>query len=240
MAFFGLIFIRPWFIGAIIGYFVGFLIEKLFSNSSRGSRTNFYYQNEARNLDLRVKILLLAMRVAKVDGNILQSEKTFIRSYFSSVYGPDQVDTMIRTVRNNPNYLYLTSEDIAREFAQKLKYSLRATLLHVLFRVAEADGKISPAEIQEIEKIARFLHISKADYDSVKAMFFEVDDSAYTILEINPDANVTEIKQAYRTMAKKYHPDRIRSSDPAIKQSAKEKFLQIQEAYEELKKKKGF
>lgn len=240
VAFFGLIFIKPWFLGATIGYFVGFLIEKLFSSSSQRTRTAFSYQNDARHLDLRVKILMLAMRIAKVDGNILQSEKTFIRSYFSSVYGPVEVDRMVRTVRNNPNYLNLSSGEIAREFGQKLKYALRATLLHVLFRVAEADGKISPAEVQEIEKIARLLGVTQADYDSVKAMFFQVNDSAFTILEVSPDASVGEIKQAYRTMVKKYHPDRIRSDDPAIKQSAKEKFLLIQEAYEEIKKKKGF
>ena len=231
---------RPWFVGATIGYFVGFLIEKLFVRSSQSSRNAFSYRNDARHLDLRVKILILAMRVAKVDGNILQSEKTFIRSYFSGVYGPAEVDRMIRTVRNNPDYLSLSSEDIASEFAQKLKYRLRATLLHVLFRVAKVDGKISLAEAQEIENIARLLHISKADYESVKAMFFSVDDSAYTILEVGSDAGDAEIKHAYRTMVKKYHPDRIRSDDPAIKQSAKEKFLQIQEAYDELKKKKGF
>lgn len=52
----------------------------------------------------------------------------------------------------------------------------------------------------------------------------------YEILGIDEDADIAEIKMAYRKLAKKYHPD-VNKRDP----KAKEKFLRIKEAYETLK-----
>lgn len=52
----------------------------------------------------------------------------------------------------------------------------------------------------------------------------------YKTLEINKDASNEEIKQTYRRLAKKYHPDK----NPNDKK-AEEKFKQISEAYEVLK-----
>ena len=48
----------------------------------------------------------------------------------------------------------------------------------------------------------------------------------YKILEIAENADTSEIKRAYRRLAKKYHPDINKSSD------AHERFLEISEAYE--------
>ena len=57
---------------------------------------------------------------------------------------------------------------------------------------------------------------------------------------LEPQATVDEIKKAYRSQAKKYHPDRIQTQDEALLKGAQQKFLQIQEAYETLKKQRGF
>jgi DnaJ-class molecular chaperone len=59
----------------------------------------------------------------------------------------------------------------------------------------------------------------------------------YTILEINKNADKNEITKAYKTLAKKYHPDKNKSPD------ATEKFKEINDAYTYLmdeKKKKFF
>lgn len=51
----------------------------------------------------------------------------------------------------------------------------------------------------------------------------------YDLLGISKNATITQIKLAYRKLAKKYHPDRNKM-DP----KAKEKFIELQEAYEVL------
>jgi DnaJ like chaperone protein len=41
-------------------------------------------------------------------------------------------------------------------------------------------------------------------------------------------------------MVKKYHPDRIRSKEKSLLKGAEEKFRQVQEAYEAIKKERNF
>lgn len=51
----------------------------------------------------------------------------------------------------------------------------------------------------------------------------------YATLELKRDANESDIKRAYRKLARKYHPD------VSKEKNAEEKFKQVQEAYEVLK-----
>ena len=62
----------------------------------------------------------------------------------------------------------------------------------------------------------------------------------YEILEVSKSASADEIKKAYRTMAKKYHPDTVASLGEDVKRKATEKFRSINEAYNELKSQRGF
>jgi COMPASS component SWD3 len=56
----------------------------------------------------------------------------------------------------------------------------------------------------------------------------------YKTLGLKPGASLDDVKQAYRTLAKQWHPDRF-LNDPALQQEAEERFKQISEAYEVLK-----
>jgi DnaJ like chaperone protein len=51
---------------------------------------------------------------------------------------------------------------------------------------------------------------------------------------VDSNASLDEIKKAYRKMAKKYHPDKLRGQDPAMIKGAEEKFREVQKAYETL------
>ena len=64
-------------------------------------------------------------------------------------------------------------------------------------------------------------------------------DNAYKILEIETNASQDQIKSAYRRMAKKYHPDKLRGQDPAMIKGAEEKFREVQKAYETLMRQKN-
>jgi DnaJ like chaperone protein len=116
----------------------------------------------------------------------------------------------------------------------------RLQLLHFLFGIAKADGIVLESEVSSIQTIANYLGISHADFESIKAMFYNSSDNAYKILEISKQATVTEIKAAYRKMAKKYHPDKVVHLGKEHQKGAEEKFRQVQAAYEQLQKERGF
>ncbi len=56
--------------------------------------------------------------------------------------------------------------------------------------------------------------------------------NAFEVLGIQPTASKDEIKKAYKTMARKCHPDLVR--DPKMKKDAEERFKMIQSCYEYL------
>jgi DnaJ like chaperone protein len=115
----------------------------------------------------------------------------------------------------------------------------RLQLLHFLFGVAKADGIVLESEVIIINKIATYLGINFSDFESIKAMFYEDIGSAYRILEIRSTVSDQEIKNAYRKMAKKYHPDKVAHLGTEHQKGAEEKFKKVQEAYILIKKDRG-
>ena len=57
----------------------------------------------------------------------------------------------------------------------------------------------------------------------------------YTTLGVKRDATDDEIKTAYRTLVRKYHPDNYADDNP-LKELATEKMQEINEAYDEIQK----
>ena len=108
-----------------------------------------------------------------------------------------------------------------------------------------ADGSLSNGEMQVLTRIAMLLGISQVDMRSIGAMFAnhsaQVNSNVpYEILGVSPDATDEEIKKAYRRMALDNHPDRVTHLGEDIRKASEEKFKQIQEAYEEVKSRRGF
>ena len=59
----------------------------------------------------------------------------------------------------------------------------------------------------------------------------------YSVLGVSRDASDDEIKKAYRSLAKKYHPDNF--ADSPLKAQAEEKMKEINDAYDRIQKMKS-
>ena len=68
-----------------------------------------------------------------------------------------------------------------------------------------------------------------------------IRDSAYATLGVSDDMSFEEIKIAYRRKRKEFHPDTLLSKGlpEELLDKAKEKFIEIQSAFEEIEKQKN-
>ena len=121
-----------------------------------------------------------------------------------------------------------------------MPHAKRLLLLQYLYGIARADGNVDPREVDLIRRMAAALGISDKDRASIEAPFHSEKPDPYTVLEIGRDASDADIKKAYRRLALKFHPDKVRDMGEAYAKQADARFLEVQEAYENLKKIRGF
>ena len=233
-AFLGYSFFR--FPGALLGFIIGGVVERFFSSSGSWSEVGSQRPTTAA---FQLNLLALAATVIKADGSVKQQELQFVRNFFITNYGSQMASTIFEKFNEEVKKERQNIPELTQIFNQRAPYETRLQILHFLFGVANADGSISQTELSKVEQIAAALGIRPSDMESIKAMFVKATDSAYKILEISSSASDDEVKKAYRTMAKKYHPDKLQSKDPALIKGAQEKFLKVQEAYEAIQKERG-
>lgn len=232
----GYIFFR--FPGAVLGFILGSLLDT--TSIGKGDfKTVFSDQPKVTPADFELNLLSLSSIVIKADGKVNQTELDYVRRYFVSAYGKERANATFRTFNEIIKKREVSAPRICMYINQHTRYPSRLQILHFLFGIANADGSISSSEASEIQKIAGFLRINVRDFESIKAMFFKTGDHAYKILEIEKTATDSEVKKAYRTMAKKYHPDKLQHMDEVYKKGAEEKFREVQKAYDAIKKERG-
>ena len=227
--------------GAILGFIIGTLIDNTQVRSSVGGNFKkvFEQEKEVTPGDFELNLLSLASIVIKADGSISQTELDYVRQYFVSSYGKERANAIFRTFNEVIKNREVSAPRICAYLQQRMRYPSRLQVVHFLFGIAEADGSVSEPEADKIRDIAGYLRINSQDFESIKAMFFKTADNSYKILEIEKSASDTEVKKAFRTMAKKYHPDKVQHMDPAYIKGAEAKFREVQKAYESIQKERG-
>ncbi len=225
-------------IGSIIGFVVGSFVDGFSKEDIFREQQDAQSRKGSHNTqsgDFEISLLILASIVIKADRKIDQRELNFVRTQFVGIYGKERANNAFKLFSG------IIKEDISAhqvcvQIRQHMPHASRLQLLHFLFGIAKADEFVTASEVDEISKIAGYLNINQYDFESIKAMFYDGSDNAYKILEITKDATDSELKKAYRKMAKKYHPDKLQNLGEEHIKGAKEKFLQIQNAYDKIKK----
>ena len=233
---------------SFIGYIAVFLILRWLYVSFMGgytqqSSTQPRYRSHSNNTvspqDFELNLLSLTSIVIKADGNVSQRELDYVRNYFVSSYGKERANAVFRVFNDVVKKRQVNAQRICQMLNIRTTYETRLQILHFLFGIAQADGHVSDSELRVLQNIASYCRLSSRDFISIKAMFVKDGDNAYKILEIEKSATDNEVKKAYRSMAKKYHPDKLVHMDEAYRKGAEEKFRKVQEAYESIRKERG-
>jgi DnaJ like chaperone protein len=123
-------------------------------------------------------------------------------------------------------------------------------MMEFLVHLSYIDGTLSHTEEEMLRVIARHLRFRDDELSSMLERFGSYHrhsakessiDQAYVLLNLTSAATNDEVKKAYRSLVRKYHPDIIKSqgaSDEYLKE-ATEKVQEINAAYEMIKKSRG-
>lgn len=215
--------------GGIIGYAIGSLLEKKVKTEYRGGE---------QQGDFMMGLLILTAAVMKADGKVMKSELNFVKDFLAKNFGANNLQNrldILRQLLDKNIDVYQACEKIRISFP----YATKLQLLHYLFGIAVADNDCTKAEKDLIERIANLIGLSQADYKSIEAMYFQVTDSAYVILQVERNATDEEVKRAYKRMCIKYHPDKVAHLGEEAQKAANEKFQEINNAYEQIKKERN-
>jgi DnaJ like chaperone protein len=239
----------------IIGFVIGSLIDQFNQQSSASSGASAgrqagsggtsndpfeYYRQQSARYDIQTMLMALSAAVMSADGKILKAELDYVKHFFQQQFGPRFTKEHLQILKHFLDSGNIPLQQICNDIRLRMPSEVRVQLIHYLFGIAKSDGDVSVVEMNTIQKIATMLGVPGVEFESVKNMFYRNVDSDYKILGIDANASDDEVKKAYRKMAISFHPDKVAQMGEEYQKGAKEKFQQIQDAYEAIKKRRGF
>lgn len=134
-------------------------------------------------------------------------------------------------------------ESFAMQFAKTFRYEreILEMMVDILYRVAISDGAMTGAEERLIRNAVRFFSLPSGFYDRIQARYARKSTKGYEVLGVDPSVSDDELKKQYRKLVRENHPDAIASKGLPEEFTilAQEKFREIHEAYENIKKIRG-
>lgn len=227
-----------WALGGPIGAIIGFGIGSMFDSADKSTEQNV--RSTTAEGDFKISLLVIIACIMKADGKVVKAELDVVKKFLVTNYGEEHALEALQLLKDILNK-EINETEVALQIAHQMNYSTRLELLHLMFRIAYADGEVHPLELETIRRISSVFQIHPSDFSSIQAPYTKQQDRnwAYKALEIETTATNDEVKKAYRRMAMKYHPDKVNDLGEEVKKSATEKFRSVNEAYETIKKERG-
>lgn len=230
-------------VGAVAGAVFGHAFDKDGSDLNRVERRGLSGNEEAQMTFFVAAFSMLA-KISKADGHVCQNEIESIDQFMTKDLHLNRESRNIaidifREAVNSPEPF----EGFARQFYLTFKSQPRLleVMLDVMLRVSTADGEFSPEEEVLILSAVHIFHYPTEGYLKLKARYVDQSDKYHAALGCDRHDSDEFVKKQYRKLVNEYHPDKIASKGlpEEFTHFAGEKFREIQEAYEHVKKERG-
>lgn len=242
----GLFFGGP--LGAIAGMALGHhLIDKPNDFAERGGRPlpgpepGYMEQSQAAHF---VSLFSILGKLAKIDGVVTKDEIQVVENFISHLQISPQEKQFARQVFNAAKDSNYSIDDFAAQLYQTAGHqpTVLLSFYNLLFQIVAADGTFHPAEEAALKRIRDIFRISERQYADIKAVYFNDTDKFYKVLNCTPDCTDQQIKSNYKKLVKDFHPDTIvaKGLPGEFTEFATQRFREIQEAYEHIRKERVF
>ena len=241
-------------LGWVLGGPIGAILGGMLGNQFDGSTTMGLNQGAGQNRtgDMMASLLVLFGYVTRADGQILASEVQYVKQFLVDNFGASYARDLMQMYKDIVKQEY-PIDPVCKQVRKHVPYHDRLELLHLLYGIASADGDLNQAELNAIAEIATGMGIEPQDQQSIRAMFMNggsdrtwsrqsrqaPQKNAYEILGVDRNAADQEVKDAYRKLARKYHPDKVSHLGEEFTAVAEEKFKAINDAYQQIKQDRG-
>ncbi len=234
-------------IGAIAGAAFGHTFdkkEKKYLGYDEAAFHDRLSNTEEAQLTFFIAAFSMLAKIAKADGRVTDKEIASVESFMRhelnlSGESMKTAQNIFReAVHSNESF-----EDFARQLYGVFRTQPRLIelMMDVLVRVSAVDGKISPEEEALLHKAAEIFNISEQAYATFKSKYVRDVNRYYALLNCDESWSDEQIKKQYRKMVSEYHPDKIAAKGlpEEFVKFANDKFREIQEAWEQIKKERG-
>tara|TARA_Y100001970_G_scaffold275039_1_gene375744 strand:- start:3264 stop:3962 length:699 start_codon:yes stop_codon:yes gene_type:complete len=218
-------------LGAVLGAVLG---------SKFGSKGKQSFSSNQRNQAAFFTALFACLaKLAKADGVVSREEVDKVDSYIKERFNfpPDQRSFAIQIFNQAKDDSH-SFQDYAVQLASMLSQNENSLIMfyELLFELAMADGVLHSSEEHLLKEVPEIFNIRSNLYEELKTKFENQFSDAYLVLGVTRDMSLIDIKKEYQKKRREFHPDTLISKGlpDELLEKAKEKFIQIQQAYEEI------
>ncbi|MEW6258967.1 MAG: co-chaperone DjlA [Thermodesulfobacteriota bacterium] len=233
-------------LGAILGATFGHAYDassQLDRNTDYGPET--MSQTESSQFTFFVATFSMLAKLARADGRVSQAEVDTIRQFM--VYDlnlPPESQQVAMNIFQTALHSPQSFEEFASQFFGQFhaQPQILQLMMDILYRVSIADGPLNAAEERILATASRIFGFDDSRYRSSSQTPSQPDtDRYYAVLGCSRSDSDETIKKQYRKMASDFHPDKIiaKGLPEEFVKFANDKFKEIQEAYEAIKKERG-
>ncbi|MCD4792793.1 MAG: DnaJ domain-containing protein [Bacteroidales bacterium] len=207
-----------------------------------------------------IEILKIIISFLKKSDLKYDEIKVIVGNIFS-IYKKEKIDIYVNLFLSTEINTYISCKILSRK-----KSEVKYYVLSVLLDLAADDTILTINEEDFITEIRKGLLVHEKTFNYIKNRYIKqglqeerkiVEEqrrketrkkltkaflpyNAYKILGVSPTITKAQLKKVYRTLAKKYHPDKYYGQSEEVIQKAEDKFQEILEAYEIILKYKKY
>jgi DnaJ like chaperone protein len=191
-----------------------------------------------------VAVVVLAAKLAKVDGPVKREEiAAFRRQFRIPPESAHEVGRLFDQARDTPEGYEAYADQLGESFTDNR--GVLEDVLNALFHIARVDGPVNRAEHEYLSRVHQGFRLDQVAWDRARGGMprqpLSDEPDAYAVLGVARGASDDEVRAIWKQLVRENHPDSLaaRGVPPEFIARASEKVARINAAWDRIKRDRG-